>query len=61
MEDISKYRPKFLKEKFDEKTKRNCVICKATLPSYLKYYCSGACLLEAKKNGTYGKEEASQA
>lgn len=40
-----------------ESTSRSCVICETPLTGHLKYYCSSHCVLEAKKNDIYGKED----
>ena len=38
-----------------------CRVCKDTLPGYVKYYCSGSCLLRAQAEGSYGREEETEA
>ena len=50
------FRPSFFKSVVD---KKRCIVCWNNLLPYMKYYCSGKCLEEAKEKGTYGKEETS--
>jgi hypothetical protein len=35
-----------------------CLICDAPLHKYIKYYCSGFCLMKAKESGLYDNEKS---
>lgn len=60
--DPKRYRPNFLKDKLEADAsaptaqRKTCLRCPNKLPQWVKYYCSGECMKEAKMDGTYGKE-----
>lgn len=49
-------RPFFMKDSMESTPNRKCLMCPTMLPEWIKYYCSGACMLEAKSKGIYGNE-----
>jgi hypothetical protein len=59
--DIRRYRPAFIQEAAivvvkvaeAEEEVRICLECPNQLSKYLRWYCSDACMLKAKENGTY--------
>jgi hypothetical protein len=62
--DPKQYRPSFLKDKLEADAlapragRATCIRCPNKLPPWVRYYCSGECMNEAKMDGTYGKEDA---
>ena len=59
--DIRRYRPAFIQEAEiaavkaaeAEEQPRTCRECPNQLSKYLRWYCSGACMIKAKESGTY--------
>lgn len=57
MIDLTKYRPAFIKGIEREKNEPAiCLMCPTPLSKWVKYYCSGYCITQAKAAGLYGQE-----
>lgn len=53
---IVAHRPSFIKGVVRAEPKK-CRMCPTMLPAWLSNYCSGNCMIAAKFDGSYGKEE----
>lgn len=60
--DVKQFRPKFVQEALGDvnlfTADRFCLKCPTKLGPHLRFYCSGYCVMQAKMDGTYGKESA---